>query len=319
MFLLSQKTHRMLIQYDPDVGHRFVPRLRARVPGGDGGYLVVTNSQGFRSDFEFAAAAHGRPRILMYGDSYTAGDNVENKDRYSDVLAALTGVEVQNYGVSGSGTDQHLLIQRKFGKQVEASLVMLCVQIDSFHRIQVSHRPSIDRVTGKRLLVPKPYFTLENGQLTAHHVPVPRERPEAPDEPVQAASKQEDRWLEQMHEWYIKVPGLKELRHSPFLQGLGSRLITEVKKVRAAHPYPDILSGQTPGWMLMEALLRQFIAEAQPLPVVIVPIPTKDFYVTGIEPVYQKLFAALDDPGRGVHVCDVSTRLVNLPYETRQF
>ncbi len=309
----------MLIRYDPDAGHRFVPNLRARVPGGDGGYLMVTNSAGFRSDFEFERERNGRFRILMFGDSYTAGDNVVNADRYSDRLGAELGAEVQNYGVSGTGTDQHLLIHRKFARGVEADLVMVCVQIDSFHRIQVSHRPSVDRLTGRRLLVPKPYFELAGGHLELRHSPVPRERI-AEDEAaaVRTAARQEDGWFRQVHEWYSQVPVLKELRHSPLLEGLGSRLITEVKRLRAVHPYPDILSADTPGWRLMEAILRQFVEEVKPLPVVIVPIPTKDFYVVGMEPVYQELFNGLDDPSRGVHVCDVSTRLAGLPYETRQ-
>jgi carbamoyltransferase len=86
MFLLTQTTHRMTIQYDADVGHRFTPNLRARIPGEDGGYFVVTNSLGFRSDYEFERAASRHPRILMFGDSYTAGDDVSNADRYSDQL-----------------------------------------------------------------------------------------------------------------------------------------------------------------------------------------------------------------------------------------
>ena len=79
MFLLQQSTHRMLIQYDGDIGHRFVPNLRARIPNENGGYYVVTNSCGFRSDIEFEEPKRiDCPRILMFGDSYTAGDNVSN-------------------------------------------------------------------------------------------------------------------------------------------------------------------------------------------------------------------------------------------------
>ena len=61
----------------------------------------------------------------MYGDSYAAGDNVANEDCYPDRLSAISGAEVYNYGVSGTGTDQHLLIHRKFGWDVEADLVMV--------------------------------------------------------------------------------------------------------------------------------------------------------------------------------------------------
>src|SRR5687768_15904915 len=287
MFLLSQNTHRMVIQYDPDTGHRFVPNLRARIPGDDGGYFVVTNSWGFRSDLEFAAEKAPHARILMFGDSYTAGDNVSNADRYSDRLAQILGVEVQNYGVPGSGTDQHLLIHRKFAKNVEADLVIICVQIDSFHRIQLSHRPSVDRITGKTVFVPKPYFVLDDGNLTLHHVPVPRDRPEKLESSNGGGAKQQDPLIERAHELYLKIPGLKELRHSKLFEELGSRALSEWRRVRGAHPYPDILSDQTPGWRLMEAILRQFVDEVKPRPVVIVPIPTYDFYEHGVEPVYQ--------------------------------
>ena len=72
MFLLLQSTHRMLVRYHPTIGQLFVPNLRARVPTETGSYFVVTNSAGFRSDYEFDRTRRGRPRILMFGDSYTA-------------------------------------------------------------------------------------------------------------------------------------------------------------------------------------------------------------------------------------------------------
>src|SRR5271156_2593231 len=196
MFLLTQTTHRMTIQYDPDVGHRYTPNLRARIPGDDGGYFVVTNSLGFRSDHEFERAASPHPRILMFGDSYTAGDDVSNADRYSDQLGLILGAEVQNYGVPGSGTDQHLLIYEKFARDVEADLVMICVQIDSFHRTQVPHRPNPDRVTGNQIRVPKPYFEFQNGELVLHHVPVPRERPIDQGQMDLEAGKESPRWYD---------------------------------------------------------------------------------------------------------------------------
>ena len=70
---------------------------------------MVTNSLCFRSDYEFGKGRSAHGRILMFGDSYTAGDDVSNADRYSDQLARILGIEVQNYGVPGTGTDQHLL------------------------------------------------------------------------------------------------------------------------------------------------------------------------------------------------------------------
>jgi carbamoyltransferase len=308
----------MTIQYDADVGHRYTPNLRARIPGDDGGYFVVTNSQGFRSDHEFDRAPSAHPRILMFGDSYTAGDDVSNPDRYSDQLGRMLNAEVQNYGVPGTGTDQHLLIYRKFARDVETDLVMICVQIDSFHRIQVSHRPNIDRVTGKQIMVPKPYFDLQNGELLLHQVPVPRERPEDTGAVDLEAGKESPRWYDTLHNAYLKVPGLSAVRHSPLFKEIGYRAITELNRATGKHPYPDILSDDTPGWKLMSAILRQFISEVKTRPLVIVPIPTSEFYYHGVKPVYQPLFETLEDRAAGVHVFDVSTRLVNLPFKVRK-
>ena len=317
MFLLQQNTHRMLIQHDADVGHRFVPSLRARLPNENGGYTVVTNSSGFRSDIEFEQAKRAKPRILMFGDSYTAGDNVCNADRYSDILSQNTNTEVYNYGVSGTGTDQNLLIARKFASDVEADLAVICVYIDSFHRIQVSYRPAIDRVTGKRVLVPKPWFELTENGLELRQVPVPIERKPDLRGDKSSNGKRNDEWLDRLHSWYSGIPVLQQLRESSLLSEPASRLITEVRRVRGQHPYPDILSEETPGWKLMRAILEQFVQELSPMPVVIFPIPTPDFYEVGMKPVYQPLFELLDDPERGVHVGDVSTDLISRSYDER--
>ena len=39
---------RQLLKYDPIIGYRFIPNLKARVPHEGGGYLIRTNEYGFR-------------------------------------------------------------------------------------------------------------------------------------------------------------------------------------------------------------------------------------------------------------------------------
>ena len=53
MHLLRQSTHRMIIKYHEKIGHIYVPNINARIPSPDGAYFVKTNSQGFRSNFDF--------------------------------------------------------------------------------------------------------------------------------------------------------------------------------------------------------------------------------------------------------------------------
>src|SRR5262245_19452241 len=105
---------RQLFEYHPRFGYRFIPELKARIDHEGGGYLVKVNRAGFRCDHELAPMkCEGSFRVLLFGDSYTAGDGVSNRDRYGDVLEKLVpSLEVYNFGLSGSGTDQQYLIWR---------------------------------------------------------------------------------------------------------------------------------------------------------------------------------------------------------------
>ena len=318
MFLLHQSTHRMLLRYHPVIGHIYVPNLRARLWNETGGYFVTTNSLGFRSDIEFQNKLGCRPRILMFGDSYTAGDNCANQHRYSDRLARMLGAEVFNFGLSGSGTDQHLLLYREFGRSIERDLVVICIQVDSIRRIQLSHRESIDRVSGERILVPKPYFKLENGRLALSNVPVPRERP--PAGALNPETIPESKNLEGFEEAALRL-----YRESPKLRHLRTWIRDEMAPIKSqvfrwsgVHPYSEFKSEDSPGWLLMKAILGEFVQEVAPTPVLIVPTPTFEYYLHGVEPHYQVFFSQLEDRRRGVHVADVSNPLVKLPWKTRQ-
>src|SRR5215470_562680 len=96
---------RNVFQYHPLFGYTFIPGIKARIDHEAGGYLLQTNDAGFRCQRSVQA---GKPpgafRILVFGDSFTAGDGVSNRDRYSDVLETLLpDTEVYNFGLSGTG------------------------------------------------------------------------------------------------------------------------------------------------------------------------------------------------------------------------
>src|SRR5262245_32188993 len=93
-------------RYDPDVGFTFLPNLKIRVPHETGGYLVRTNSLGFRDHRNPTVSTNGQRRVFIFGDSFTAGDGVSNGKRFSDELERfLPGVEFYNFGLPGTGTD----------------------------------------------------------------------------------------------------------------------------------------------------------------------------------------------------------------------
>lgn len=312
MMLLRQSTHRMTVQYHPRLGFHYVPNLNARIPNELGGYFVRTNALGFRSDVEFSHARNGRRRVLFFGDSYTAGDGCDNQQRFAERLGEELDTEVFNYGLSGSGTDQQLLIFEEYARGVEADLIVLCITVENIERIAATHRESIDRVAGKRVLVPKPYFTLQHNELCLHHVPVPRERPDVPF----VAIRSDEHWLRRGIEWY---------RHSPVIKGLTQSIATVTSGVRGRllratgfQPYAAYTSADHPGWRLMQAIVERFHASTGGIPLLIVPIPNYYFYLHGVRPLYQELFSRLDAPSRGRHVVDLTQPLCALPEETRE-
>ena len=282
MFLLHQSTHRMVIRYHPTIGHLYVPNLKARIPHEAGGYYVQTNSLGFRSNVEFSKEHNGRPRILFFGDSYTAGDGCNNEERFAEQLGQELDVEVYNYGLSGSGTDQQLLVFEHFAGEIKADLIVWCVSVENVERIKAAYRPSIDRVSGQRVLVPKPYFTLEGDELCLKNVPVPLQRPLA-ESVVNEFDKGDNgsQWIHSSIEWYRTAPWLNDVRE--FVQPRFLKVRGEALRHTGFQPHPDYQSAGSEGWQLMRAILKRLIAGAGSIPVLIVPIPTYFFYLYKVE------------------------------------
>ena len=165
-----------VFQYDPVLGHRYIPGLRTRVPHWNGGYLVRVNEAGFRCDHEVAPERPaGSARVLLFGDSFTAGDGVSNRDRYGDALERLVpGVQVLNFGLSGSGTDQQYLAFREVAPGLEYDLVVVGVFVENIRR-NVSRYRRYMTPAGEQVYRAKPFFELgPDGALALRNVPARR-------------------------------------------------------------------------------------------------------------------------------------------------
>jgi len=319
MFLLRQSTHRMLVRHHPQIGHLFVPNLNVRIPNELGGYYVRTNSLGFRSDIEFADKRSGRPRILFFGDSITAADGCNNAERFPELVGEILDAEVFNYGLSGSGTDQQLLIFENLAREVEADLIVLGVFVENIERIKVAYREAIDRVTRKHRLVPKPYFTLEKDGLQLHNVPVPIERPlveNVDSNRYQAIVPSKWRWIFNVLDVYrnhSKLGGVREFheRYLPWLRPMALR-------AAGFQPYPDYKRSDSPGWLLLQAIIQRFVEEAAPIPVLLLPIPAFFYFYDGVSPIYQRLFEGLGARVPRLHVMDLTTPLSQRPRTDRR-
>jgi carbamoyltransferase len=304
-----------VIRYDSEIGHRYVPEINARIPNELGGYYVRTNADGFRSDVPFVRERGDSPRIVFLGDSVTAGDGVSNHERFSDLVGQAFGAEVYNYGLSGSGTDQQLLIYERYAREVEADLIVLCVFIENIERIKASHRETILGSSGDRVMVPKPYFELdENGELDLHHVPVPLERPVASVE--RGAARGATSSFPQRILWRMRQN--ERLNRMRWLGPRFGDVRNRVLRLVDYQPYPDYLDPGSQGWQLMQAILERFVEVAQPTPVLIVPLPSEAFHRSvPLRPRFQERFESLADPENGVHVMDLTTPLADLAEEKR--
>ena len=328
MFLLVHNTHRMVIRHHKKIGHMWVPNQCARIPHERGAYYLRTNSQGFRSDVEFERAKGPKPRILFLGDSITAGDGCYNQERYSDLVGKKIGADVYNFALSGSGTDQQLLIYEEFVKNFEADLIVWCIPVHNVDRIKAAYRPTIDRVSRKRLLVPKPYFTLdENGELVLHNVPVSTDRPEESEQSNKVHRAESHRDANPSLKWAYKIADI--LRSDPRFEKVGRFLSPKGTSDHTAlrafllrktkfDPYPDYQSHDSDGCQLLTAMINRLLSQGNGVPVMIVPIPDQHYYITGLDAKYQTFFNGFDAPENNVHVIDITKSLQNLPLEQRK-
>jgi hypothetical protein len=150
-------------RYDPVLG--WFPREDSRnVFMGSRRVQVRHNHLGFR-DQELGPKT--KPRIAFLGDSFVWGYDLEEHERFTEQLQArLPDWEIVNLGVSGYGTDQELLLLKRYFARVQPDIVFLMYcgndPIDN---------SSNQIVSGNYF---KPYFTAESGQLTLGGVPVPK-------------------------------------------------------------------------------------------------------------------------------------------------
>ena len=269
---------RQVYEYDPVIGYKFIPRLKARVLHGGGGYLIRTNSSGFQSDHEFVPEKDPtKRRILLFGDSFTAGEGVSNGYRYSDCLEETRpDLEIYNYGLPASGTDQQYLMYREYARGIDHDLLVIAVFVENIRRVASRYRRWVD-ARGNDILFAKPYFELENGKLVLQGSPPQKA-------PLQETDMESDE--RQFIAARERFPVLKQMfaraRNSDLLGGAlaNQDLKDRMLKLLRYQPMKEYDDPQNPGWRVMRAILEEWTRHHD-RPVLIVPIPLFH-YVAGI-------------------------------------
>lgn len=168
----------LMYRYDPTLGWFPVPNSHER-SGAAQEVTVTHNAEGFR-DWEHTPSA--KPAIAFLGDSFVWGYDVEASERFTDKLQAKhTDWDVFNFGVSGYGTDQELLLLERIFDQYKPHVVFLVFSTET---------DGLDNATNVRYGgYYKPYFTVGTNHLQLNGVPVPRgERVFWSEHPAFAAS-----------------------------------------------------------------------------------------------------------------------------------
>ena len=125
------------------------------------------DADGFRRTSPKSALAE--PPVLVTGSSFAKGDEVKDDETWPADLQSLTGRKVVNAGVSGYAFDQSALSTERLVPKVKPLFVVMSFTPGDIRRSEL-------KVAWSR---EKPYFTVTDGKLQEHNVPVPGQ-PNAP-------------------------------------------------------------------------------------------------------------------------------------------
>ena len=307
---------RQIFEHDPVVGHRFAPDRRLRKLHEGGGYLIRTNDRGFRSERPFVPARDGRRRVLVFGDSFTAGDGVSNPQRWSDRLeAVLPDTEMYNFGLPGTGTDQHFLAHRLHAADLERDLVVVAVYVENLRRVAARYRWFVDE-DGRDVLYAKPWFQLVDDELVLRGVPVPA----GPVDP--SSLGEEDRAFVASPVRYDKLKStFTKLRSSRAFERVvvSSGLVDRALELTRYQPVPEYDDPQHRGWLVLRQLLVEWGREAG-APLVIIPVPIRH-HIAGLADAsaYRARFAGAATAAGATLVDPLDALAAHTPREIETF
>jgi lysophospholipase L1-like esterase len=169
----EEKDRSVFFEYDPLLGWKLAPNKLAYFASKQSQFrtLVKTNSRGLRDHNYQYKKEKGVKRVLLLGDSVTAGFEVRSTEmiatRLRHYLSRHGRYHVIDAGVRGYGTDQLYLWLKHEGYKYEPDVVIYIFYVnDPMNNITI-HNHSAQ--------FGKPYFTLtEKDELVLNGVPVPR-------------------------------------------------------------------------------------------------------------------------------------------------
>jgi GDSL-like lipase/acylhydrolase family protein len=121
-YLRLDDLSRLGYQHDAEIGWSPIPNSIVS-PSMPSTITVRHNSIGLRDD---ELQHDSRPTILFLGDSFVWGFNVDNSERFTELLRPeFPDYRIVNAGVAGYGTDQAYLLARRIWDAVKPDIVVL--------------------------------------------------------------------------------------------------------------------------------------------------------------------------------------------------
>jgi len=112
--------------YDPEIGWINKPLAFGRFKDQDFNVAVNINSQGLRDSNYSEGKPRGRYRVGVFGDSFAWGYGVEQSQIFTEVLEnEIQPAEVLNFGCSGYGQDQELLLLKRVASRYQFNLILV--------------------------------------------------------------------------------------------------------------------------------------------------------------------------------------------------
>jgi carbamoyltransferase len=179
----------------------------------------------------------------------------------------VPNLEVFNYALTGSGTDQQYLTYLDCA-DVECDLLIIGLYVENIRRVNHRFLQFLDE-SGQDVFYAKPYYGIENGELVLHQVPVPK-RPWTSETLPPEDADHVDRGAS-------ILPGVQDaLRRVVPRSALAAvkKFAPRdlLQKVTKFQPIPEYDSPDDPSWVLLRKILETWIRGSR-TPVLLVTIP----------------------------------------------
>ncbi len=259
-------------------------------------YVIQTNSAGFRCEHEPGVECGETIKVLFIGCSFTAGDGVSNKRRFTDLLEKKDrSLKIHNCALSATGSDQQYLVHRDMGPVIDPDVLVVSPYAGCLGRNLFPHKISYDNFSGGLTRQPKPFFTIdENDRLTLQNIPVPKVTLESGNN--KSASRENTGLI-----------GRTIGRGADKIKGALAGLLSKPSAALAS--YED---EKSKGYRLMRRILEMTVNESNASIKILLPLPHKESLDAGARPDYLPLFERVASD-TGAKLWDVSERLLKLP------